>query len=91
MHNFDENEFKCYQKYEILPDDLNSIVMGNLDFSSYYQIPATEEYSHEMTYIPQRNEDSIRIVIDRPNVDMELYLENTNTELLAESFSYNGG
>jgi hypothetical protein len=36
MHNFDENEFKCYQQYDLLPEDLNSIMLGNIDISSYY-------------------------------------------------------
>lgn len=52
MHNFDENEFKCYQQYDILPEDLNTVVIGHVDMSSYYHIPIIEEYIHQMTYIP---------------------------------------
>ena len=90
MHNFDENEFKCYQQYEILPENLNSIAVGNIDISSYYQIPIIEEHFHTMTYIPQMNEDALRVIVDRPSTKISIYKEGS-PDSITSSFSFNYG
>ena len=68
-------------------------MVGNIDISSYYHIPTIEEYNHYMTYTPQQNENSIRIMVDRPNTKISIYRGEItdNAEPITTSFGYNNG
>lgn len=64
----------------MLPDNLNSIIVGRVDSSSTYVIPFIEDFRHTISYTPHNNEDALRILMERPNTKIYIYKETIDSE-----------
>lgn len=45
---------------------------GVFEVNQEFRIPLINEYEHTIEYTPNTGEDSIRVIIDRPNTDILL-------------------
>ena len=73
METFDKNELQCVVEYSSLPSVIKSFNYERIDFNGYYQIPIIEEYEHIMEYSPEKGQDSLRVVVERPNTKIKLF------------------
>ena len=87
MDALDINQFKCYNDFDTIPENLNQQIVGRGDITGHYFIPNTNTYTHHMNFTANDLNDIIRIQVIRAKTVVAIYEESLNGEPLAKSRS----
>ncbi|CDW81429.1 laminin subunit alpha-like [Stylonychia lemnae] len=89
------HEYNCYSKYVVLDNKIiPSFVNGRVDHAYEAMIVNPQITQHQMTYIPMKDQDAIRIILDRPNTVIKLFRSDQSIERdqpITQSYPANHG